>query len=124
MVGLLADEAIIVLESIYRHWEEGEDRWEGIRHALGDIASPDVSGGLANVAVFAPLLFVGGLAGLFFIPFALAMTLSILASLLISLTFIPLGLGFIRARPRGKPTMGSRLLHGLHSLNETAFSSW
>lgn len=121
-VGLLADDAIIVLEAIYHRWEQGEARWAGIRHALTDIASPDVTGSLTTVSVFVPLLFVGGLAGLFFIPFALAMALAILASLLISLTLIPLGLGFMRARPRDQPTAGARALDRLRSANERLFS--
>ncbi len=69
-VGLLADDAIIVLESIFHRWEQGAAHWEGVRQGLRDIAGPDVSGTLTTVAVFMPLIFVGGLAGLFFIPFA------------------------------------------------------
>jgi multidrug efflux pump subunit AcrB len=97
-VGLLADDAIIVLESIYHQWEQGEGHWEGIWNGMRRIMIPDITGTLSNVAIYVPLLFVGGLAGLFFIPFSLAMTFALLASLLVSLTLIPLGLGFINAR--------------------------
>jgi len=121
-VGLLADDAIIVLEAIYHCWEAGDGRWDGIRRALADIVSPDVSGSLTTVAVFVPLLFVGGLAGLFFIPFALSMALAILASLLISLTLIPLALGGLRARPSPKDTLAARLLSRLRSANERLFN--
>lgn len=120
-VGLLADDAIIVLEAIYHRWEQGEGRWDGIRHGLADIASPDVSGSLTTVAVFLPLLFVGGLAGLFFIPFALAMAFAILASLLISLSLIPLVLGFLGARPRSRPSVGGRVLERLRRANLRLF---
>ncbi len=120
-VGLLADDAIIVLESIYQRWEQGLGRWEGVRQGLRDIASPDVSGTLTTVAVYVPLLFVGGLAGLFFIPFALAMALALLASLLISLSLIPLGLGFIKARPPARPTAAARALDRLRGLNGRLF---
>ena len=65
--GLLADDAIIVLESIYHRWEQGDEHWAGIRRGLRDIASPDVTGTLTTVAVYLPLLFIGGLAGLFFV---------------------------------------------------------
>jgi cobalt-zinc-cadmium resistance protein CzcA len=121
-VGLLADDAIIVLESIYHRWESGDEHWPGIWRGLKDIAAPDVTGTLTTVAVFVPLLFVGGLAGLFFIPFALAMTLALLASLLVSLSFIPLGLGFINARPRGGLTAGGRTLERLRRWNEKLFN--
>lgn len=117
-VGLLADDAIIVLESIFHRWEQGAERWQGIREGLQDIAGPDVTGTLTTVAVYLPLLFVGGLAGLFFIPFALAMALALVASLVISLSLIPLGLGYIRARPRRAPTAAARALDRLRGLNE------
>ncbi len=120
-VGLLADDAIIVLESIYHCWEQGDAHWPGIWHGVKLIAVPDITGTLTNIAVFVPLLFVGGLAGLFFIPFALAMTLALAASLLVSLSLIPLGLGFIRARPRTSPTSGGRALERLRGLNERLF---
>jgi cobalt-zinc-cadmium resistance protein CzcA len=117
-VGLLADDAIIVLESIYHRWEQGDTRWSGIWRGLKDIASPDVTGTLSTVSVYIPLLFVGGLVGLFFIPFALSMTLALLASLFISLTLIPLGLGFINARPPTRVSMGGRALDRLRGANE------
>ncbi|MDA8419099.1 MAG: efflux RND transporter permease subunit [Desulfobacteraceae bacterium] len=120
-VGLLADDAIIVLESIFHRWERGDEHWAGIWRGVKDIAGPDVTGTLTTVAVFVPLLFVGGLAGLFFIPFALAMTLALLASLLVSLTFIPLGLGFIKARPHPKFTTGGKALERWRRLNEKLF---
>ncbi len=120
-VGLLADDAILVLEAIYHRWEQGAGHWPGIRQGLADIVSPDVTGSLTTVAVFVPLLFVGGLAALFFVPFALAMALAILASLLISLSLIPLTLGFLRARPRPSPTAGARALARLQRANERLF---
>ena len=121
-VGLLCDDGIIVLESIYHRWEQGDDRWTGVVQGLKDIAGPDVTGTLTTVASFAPLLFVGGLAGLFFIPFALAMTFSLLASLLISLSLIPLSLGFLNARARTQSTLASKALDFLRGKNERLFS--
>lgn len=121
-VGLLADDAIIVLESIYHRWEQGDDRWTGIRRGLRDIAGPDITGTLTTVAVFVPLLFVGGLAGLFFIPFALAMTLALLASLAVSLTYIPLALGLTGSKAAAGTAGGGRVLERLRLWNEHLFS--
>ena len=121
-VGLLADDAIIVLESIYHRWEQGDAHWPGVWNGLKAIVIPDVTSTLTTVAVFVPLLFVGGLAGLFFIPFALAMTLALVASMLVSLSFLPLGLGFMQARPHGKPTSGGRWLERAQVLNEKLFN--
>ena len=95
-LGLVADDAIIVLESICHRWEAGDAPWPGIMRGLSDIATPDIIGTLTTILVFVPLLFTGGLAGLFFIPFSLAMVFALLASLLVSLTLIPLGLSLVR----------------------------
>lgn len=120
-VGLLCDDGIIVLESIYHRWEQGDERWQGITRGLKDIVGPDVTGTLTTVSSFAPLLFVGGLAGLFFIPFALAMALSLLASLLISVSLIPLSLGFLKAKARTRPTSAGKALDFLRQKNERLF---
>ena len=121
-VGLLADDAIIVLESIYHQWEQGDAHWEGIWSGVRRIVIPDITGTLTNVSIYVPLLFVGGLVGLFFIPFSLAMTFALLASLLVSLTLIPLGLGFIRARPGAGTSSGHRALDWARHLNERLFN--
>lgn len=120
-VGLLSDDAIIVLESIYHRWEQGDERWRGVVGGLRDIVAPDVTGTLTTVAVFVPLLFVGGIAGLFFIPFAQAMIFALLASLLISVSLIPLGLGYWKARARSTITLAGRVLNWLRGQNERLF---
>ena len=116
-VGMLADDAIIVLESIYHRWEQGDERWAGVWNGLIAIAGPDVTGTIAVVAVFVPLLFVGSLAGLFFVPFALAMSVALLMSLFVSLTVIPFGLGFLKASSGAGQARGERGLAALRRLN-------
>lgn len=117
-VGLLADDSIIVLESISHRWEQGETGppavWDGVK----DIASPDISGTLTVVAVYLPLLLVGGLAGLFFVPFALAMSLALIASLIISLTLIPVGLAKLKPHRPSQPGSGQRMLGWLQQGNQ------
>ncbi|MDE2463781.1 MAG: efflux RND transporter permease subunit [Alphaproteobacteria bacterium] len=120
-VGLLADDAIIVLESIYHQWETGDGQWAGIWNGVRRIAIADVTGTLSNVTIYVPLLFVGGLVGLFFIPFSLAMSVALAASLAVSLTFIPLGLGFIGARPAQGASSGQRALEWVRHQNERLF---
>lgn len=116
-VGLLADDGIIVLEAIYHRWEKGITGISGVGAGLTDIASADLIGTLTNVAAYLPLLVVGGLAGLFFKPFALAMSLVLLASLLVSLTLIPLVLGQISRVPQ-PPRSSSQILEWLHRGNK------
>lgn len=122
-LGLVADDAIIVLESVCHRWEAGDDLRPGIMRGLRDIAAPDIIGTLTTILVFVPLLFTGGLAGLFFIPFALAMMFALLASLLVSLTLIPLGLSLVRRGGRTlKPARSSaRLLAWLRGQNRRVF---
>ncbi|HEX7329419.1 MAG TPA: efflux RND transporter permease subunit [Casimicrobiaceae bacterium] len=120
-VGLLADDAIIVLESIYHRWECGDGHRQGIWSGLRSIVVPDVTGTLTNIAIYVPLLFVGGLVGLFFVPFSLAMILALSASLLVSLTLIPLGLAFLGARPSAGTASGRTALHWLQRGNEHLF---
>ncbi len=117
-VGLLADDGIIVLESIYHRLEQGGDAVDGVWAGVTDIAAPDLTGTLTTVAVFLPLLLVGGLAALFFVPFALAMSISLLASLAISLSLIPLLLARLGTRPRTRPASGARFLAWLEHHNE------
>src|SRR5258708_12367663 len=76
---------------------------------------------MTTVAVFLPLVFVGGLAGLFFVPFSLAMTLSLIALLFISLSLIPLVLGFIGPHIEKRATSGSRAVAWLKSHNLRLF---
>ena len=120
-VGLLADDAIIVLESIYHRWEQGDERWQGVWRGVRQIIVPDITGTLTNVAIYVPLLFVGGLVGIFFIPFSLAMAFALLASLLTSLTLIPLGLGFLKAAPGGATASGARVLEAIGRWNQRLF---
>ncbi len=120
-VGLLADDAIIVLESIHHRWERGDAHWQGIFAGVKNIVIPDITGTLTNVSIYVPLLFVGGLVGLFFIPFALAMIVALLASLLVSLSVIPVGLGFLGPHRRGEPGRGRRFMAWLQRGNQHLF---
>lgn len=116
-VGLLVDDGIIVLEAIQHRWENGTPGWAGVRAGVADIALADITGTLTTVASYLPLLAITGLAGLFMRPFALAMSLALLASLLVSLTLIPLVLG--RRSHVGKASVsGRRFLARLTRGNE------
>ena len=121
-VGLLADDAIIVLESIYHRWESGDAHWRGIWAGVSGIVIPDLTGTLSNVAIYLPLLFVGGIAGLFFVPFSLAMIVALLSSLFVSLTFVPMALGFFGARPVVARGSGQHFLSRLQVWNEWLFN--
>ena len=97
-VGRVVDDSIVVLENIYRHIQQGGDRIKATLAATREVVIPITTSTLTTIAVFAPLLFVGGIIGTFFTPFALTVTFALLASLVVALTVVPV-LATIFIRP-------------------------
>lgn len=89
-VGLVVDDAIVVLENIMRHIEEGMHPYAAAIHGSAEVAFTVVSISVSLVAVFIPVLFMPGTIGLLFHEFALVVALAILVSAAASLTLIPL----------------------------------
>jgi HAE1 family hydrophobic/amphiphilic exporter-1 len=88
-VGRLIDDSIVMVEVIYRRLQRGEGFREAAVGGAKEIANPITSATLATVAIFIPLIFVGGIVGQLFIPFALTVTFAMLASLLVALMVVP-----------------------------------
>jgi HAE1 family hydrophobic/amphiphilic exporter-1 len=88
-VGRVVDDAIVVLENIYRHRAMGEDRLTAVTRGPREVASAITASTLTTVAVFLPLGFVGGLVTQFFLPFSLTVTFALVASLICALTVVP-----------------------------------
>ena len=88
-IGRVVDDSIVVIENIKRHQSMGEFGAESIVRAVKEVAGAVTSSTLTTVAVFLPIGLVGGQAGEMFRPFALAITVALLGSLLVSLTVIP-----------------------------------
>jgi multidrug efflux pump len=88
-LGMLVDNAIVVVENIYRHMEQGTPRMDAARHGAGEVAVPVITSTLTTLAAFAPLLFWPGIAGEFmkFLPLTLIVTLS--SSLFVALVLVP-----------------------------------
>jgi CzcA family heavy metal efflux pump len=108
-VGMVVDDAVVVSESIFRRLSLGDDARTASLTGAAKIAGPDASGTFTTVAVFAPLLFVAGLAGLFARPFGLVVSIALLASLVFSLVFVPTLFAWT-APPAGRRTLGSYIL--------------
>ena len=89
-VGFVVDDAIVVVENIYRHVEGGMTPFEAALKGSGEIAFTVVSISVSLVAVFIPLLLMGGIIGRVFREFALTVTASIAISALVSLTLAPM----------------------------------
>jgi hydrophobic/amphiphilic exporter-1 (mainly G- bacteria), HAE1 family len=88
-IGRVVDDSIVVIENIKRHLTYGEDKVTAILTAIREVAGAITASTLTTVAVFLPIAFVGELAGELFRPFALTVTMALLASLLVSLTIVP-----------------------------------
>ncbi|GAB1642795.1 efflux RND transporter permease subunit [Krasilnikovia sp. MM14-A1259] len=99
-VGRVVDDSIVVLENIKRHLGYGEQKVHAITAAVKEVAGAVTASTLTTVAVFAPIALVGGFVGQLFAPFAITVTVALLASLLVSLTVIPV-LAYWFLRPAG-----------------------
>jgi len=97
-VGFVVDDAIVVVENIYRHIEHGMEPFEAALKGSREIAFTVLSISFSLIAVFIPLLLMGGIVGRLFREFALTVTASIAVSALVSLTLAPmLSSRFMRA---------------------------
>ena len=91
-IGRVIDDSIVVVENIYRRLHLKEEKLTGralVREATIEMFKPIMSSTLVTVAVFAPLIFVGGMVGELFMPFALTMTFALGASLIVAITIVP-----------------------------------
>jgi len=91
-IGRVIDDSIVVVENIYRRIHLKQEKLTGralIREATIEMFKPILSSTLVTVAVFAPLIFVGGMVGELFMPFALTMTFALGASLIVAITIVP-----------------------------------
>ena len=89
-IGMLVDNSIVVLENIYRHTGEGGNSLESAERGTTEVAIAITASTLTTIAVFFPVLFVPGIAGVLFNDMALTICFSLFISLLVSLTLIPL----------------------------------
>ncbi|KAB3529688.1 efflux RND transporter permease subunit [Alkaliphilus serpentinus] len=89
-VGMLVDSAIVVLENIYRFRVEGHSKKDAAIKGASEVAMAITASTLTTIAVFLPIVFIDGIVGTIFKEFALTVTLSLGASLLVSLTLIPM----------------------------------
>ncbi len=99
-VGMLVDNAIVVLESIHRHQARGGDVAEGAVAGAGEVGMAVTASTLTTVAVFLPILFIQGLASILFRQIAITVSFSLLASLAVALSFIPMATARLGSRPR------------------------
>ena len=101
-VGLVIDDAIVVVENIVMHRDKGQSRAEAIRSAIREIRVPLVGSTVTPIVVFLPLISITGVTGVFFRALAVTVGMALLTSLALALTWTPtLSHYFIRQRPGG-----------------------
>ena len=105
-VGLVIDDAIVILENIVLHRDVGQGRFEAIRSALQELTVPLVGSTITPIVVFLPLIAITGVNGTFFRALAITMTVSLITSLLLALTWTPTLSQYLvrRKAPEAEPT--------------------
>lgn len=89
-IGMLVDNAIVVIENIFRHLEEGEKRGEASKRGASEVGMAITASTLTTIAVFFPMVFAQGITGKLTRGLALAIAFSLLASLFVALTVVPM----------------------------------
>ncbi|MCL2453102.1 MAG: efflux RND transporter permease subunit, partial [Alphaproteobacteria bacterium] len=116
-IGLVVDDAIVVVENIYRHMEEGMTSKEAALKGAREIAMPVISMTITLAAVYAPIGFVSGLTGSLFREFAFTLAGSVIVSGVIALTLSPMMCSRLleppEAESRGFPALIDRIFNGL-----------
>jgi multidrug efflux pump len=104
--GFVVDDAVVVLENITRHVENGVPVMEAARRGTREVTFTVISMSLSLIAVFIPILLMGGLMGLLFREFAVVLSVAIAVSLVVSLTTTPMMCARLLAREKGERPPG------------------
>ena len=122
-IGLVIDDAIVVVENIVLHRDRGETRAQAARLALREIAVPLVGSTITPVVVFLPLISVTGVTGSFFRALAVTMTVALLTSLLLAVTWTP-ALSLVLLRERKSEAPVDPAAHEAHGRIMTRVLEW
>ena len=118
-IGMLVDSSIVVIENIYRHLSMGKDPKQAARDGVKEVGAAITASTLTTVAVFVPVVFITGLIGDLFTEFALTISFSLLASLFVALTVVPMLASRWLKPPREnieEKRQSSRMLVGLDKM--------
>ena len=99
-IGMLVDNAIVVIENIERHLAMGKDRKAAASEGAKEVSGAIIASTLTTLAVFVPVIFISGLIGQIFTQFALTISFSLFASLVVALTVVPMMASRMLRKPR------------------------
>ncbi|HJZ78208.1 MAG TPA: efflux RND transporter permease subunit [Vicinamibacterales bacterium] len=111
--GFVVDDAIVMIENIVRHMEDGEDPFSAALRGASEIGFTVISLTVSLIAVFIPLLFMTGLVGRMFREFALTLTIAVVTSAVVSLTLTPMMCSRLLRQTTAEPAGGGGLFHRL-----------
>jgi HAE1 family hydrophobic/amphiphilic exporter-1 len=87
--GLIVDNSIVVLENVYRRWQRGEDAFHAAEHGSREVVLPILASTATTLIVFVPFVYLQGELRVFYVPLAVVVGLTLIASLLVAFSFIP-----------------------------------
>lgn len=93
--GLIVDNSIVVLENVYRRWQQGDDRTIAVTKGASDVLLPIIAATATTLIVVAPFVYLKGELRVYYLPLGVVVALTLLASLMVAFTFIPALVGKI-----------------------------
>ena len=111
-VGFVVDDAIVMVENIWKHLEHGEKPFDAAMKGAGEIGFTVLSISISLVAVFTPLMFMGGVVGLLMREFALTLAAAVLVSMVLTLTLTPMLSSRFLRKPKPPSNRFSKTMEG------------
>src|SRR4029077_4337815 len=115
-IGIVVDDAIVVVEAVMHHIEHGMQPKEATIKAMEEVSGPVVAIGLILAAVFVPVGFMGGITGAMYQQFAITIALSVLLSVVNALTLSPALAAMLLKAPTGKKTLLTPFYNGFNRI--------
>src|SRR3954447_4336838 len=115
-IGIVVDDAIVVVEAVMHHIEHGLAPKEATAKAMEEVSGPVIAIGLILIAVFVPVGFMGGITGRLYQQFAITIALSVLLSVVNALTLSPALAGMLLKAPTGKKTLLTPFYNGFNRI--------
>ena len=115
-IGIVVDDAIVVVEAVMHHIEHGMEPKAATIKAMEEVSGPVVAIGLILIAVFVPVGFMGGITGRLYQQFAITIALSVLLSVVNALTLSPALAGMLLKAPTGKKTLLTPFYNGFNKV--------
>ncbi len=115
-IGIVVDDAIVVVEAVMHHLEHGMEPREATIKAMEEVSGPVVAIGLILSAVFVPVGFMGGISGMLYQQFAITIALSVLLSVVNALTLSPALAAMLLKKPTGKKTLLTPFYNGFNRM--------